>query len=754
MRESKKAGLRIFVVLAIGFMIVSGSVCALLLSASLSNYREAVRSELATVAEIVALQVDPERHEALRHPSQQETELYRDQVERLDRALQRTSDIRYVYTLRKEGDGYRFILDPTPEGDLDGDGVDDKSYLLEPYPEISTEAIRAYRSGTVRVDEEPTRDRWGTFLSAYAPIKDDRGKVVGILGVDRDYTLILAQERAIKLQALGACLLAAFLSLLVARLLAARFAPASAAPGRLHALTGLVRSTLFEIALYSVVAALTVGGIVSYSEIGSDIESIRKSADTEQRLLSLKANVDSMHHANGYDEARLSKVRTEAAQLGQTWLVNDLDRETARAAGGGSDWSSFHNTASIGLIGAIRNAVVGKAEAAERIRERGHSLISLFAVATILSLASLIFIRAAARQEQDLRDLHDVHAEQQAAYGHLVESLPIGLYAYRDGRCVYANSAWDSLTARREEESHDEALLRALHPEDEKRVQATLAKAEAAMEPFVIQCRLGDWTTESRYIELHGVPVHGTDGRFLHVLAFCLDITRTVNARRQLNEKNKEVRNKNRLLSRALEDLEANLMAMVYALVKAVEAKDQYTAGHSARVMAYSLRIAQEMGLDDRELRILEMGTLIHDVGKIGVPDDILNKPSELTDSEYDLIKAHPDLGYRMIEGIPMFKDCAPIVRWHHERLDGSGYPDGLAGDAIPVLVQIAAIADSFDAMTSTRAYREGLSIDIALGELRREASRGRFDPKLVELLARIVGRDGVLEEPSLPRAA
>ncbi len=743
-----------FVVLTIGFMIVSGAVCGLLLSASLSNYREAVRSELATVAEVVALQVDAELHEQLREPGQESTALYRDQIEKLDRALQRTSGIRYIYTLRKDGDGFRFVLDPTPEGDRDGDGVNDKSHLMDPYPEIAPDAIAAFRTGTVQVDSEPNRDRWGTFLSAYAPVKDGKGRVVAVLGVDRDYSLILAHELGIKRQALGACLLAAFLSLFVANLLSSRLARRSTGLVRSRLVTGLVRSTLFEIALYSVVATLAVGGIVSYYQAGSDIESIRETAETEQRLLSLKANLDSMHFGSGYDGARLDKIRSEAAGLGQSWLVNDIDRERTRASRGEADWNSLQNSASIGLIGAIRNAVVGRAEAVERIGERSDSLISLFAMATILSLASLVFIRAAARQDQDLKHLHDQHVEQRAAHGHLVESLPIGLYAYREGKCVYANSAWDVLTDRKAEESREAALIRSIHPEDERRVEATLNGAEVTQEPFFIQCRIGDWGRENRYLELHGVPVRGTDGTFLHVLAFCLDITRTVNARKQLNEKNKEIRNKNRLLSRALEDLEANLMAMVYALVKAVEAKDQYTAGHSARVMGYSVRLAQELGLEERELKILEMGTLIHDVGKIGVPDDILNKPAELTDDEYALIKTHPDLGYRMIEGIPMFQECAPIVRWHHERQDGTGYPDGLAGDQIPLIVQIAAIADTFDAMTSTRAYREGLSFEVALDELRREALMGRFDSGLIEVLARVVGREGLLEESVLPRAA
>ncbi len=135
------------------------------------------------------------------------------------------------------------------------------------------------------------------------------------------------------------------------------------------------------------------------------------------------------------------------------------------------------------------------------------------------------------------------------------------------------------------------------------------------------------------------------------------------------------------------------------------------------------------------------MGTLIHDIGKIGIPDDILTKPSGLTTMEYDIIKTHSEVGYQMIQGIPMLRECAPIVRLHHERLDGSGYPLGIKGDQIPLLVRIAAVSDIFDAMTSNRAYRRGMPTRVAVDELRREAALHRLDSDVVEAFARAIMR-------------
>ncbi len=165
------------------------------------------------------------------------------------------------------------------------------------------------------------------------------------------------------------------------------------------------------------------------------------------------------------------------------------------------------------------------------------------------------------------------------------------------------------------------------------------------------------------------------------------------------------------------------------ALVTAVEVKDAYTAGHAKRVTAYAMSIAEVTGGVDL-LRFPLAGDL-HDVGKIGIPDSVLNKPGKLTTAELELMEGHPAAGARILE--PLIDDplVLGVVRWHHERWDGHGYPDGLAGDHIPLAARVLAVADTLDAMTSARAYREALPWEAALAEIRR-CSGSQFDPAVV----------------------
>jgi putative nucleotidyltransferase with HDIG domain len=185
----------------------------------------------------------------------------------------------------------------------------------------------------------------------------------------------------------------------------------------------------------------------------------------------------------------------------------------------------------------------------------------------------------------------------------------------------------------------------------------------------------------------------------------------------------------------ALEDAlalrERTYDATLTALTSALDFRDNETGGHSDRVVAYMELLLEQMNIRGPELATLRRGALLHDVGKIGVPDNVLRKPTALSEAEWAVMKRHPEFGARMIAGIPFLEDVARIVRHHHERWDGMGYPDGLKGDRIPLGARIFAVGDSFDAMTSDRPYRRGLLIDAAREEIRRCAS-SQFDPAVV----------------------
>ncbi len=186
------------------------------------------------------------------------------------------------------------------------------------------------------------------------------------------------------------------------------------------------------------------------------------------------------------------------------------------------------------------------------------------------------------------------------------------------------------------------------------------------------------------------------------------------------------------------EELEKAYLDTIGILRHTVEAKDPYTRGHSDRVSEYSVLLGKELGLDEENLHTLKIGGLFHDIGKIGIPDSILLKESKLSDEEYSQIKNHPSIGEHMLGEASIFRDIIPIVKRHHERFDGKGYPGQLSGCEIPFLARITAVVDTFDAMTSKRSYRDALPLDVVIAEIEK-CSGTQFDPEVAEAFLRIL---------------
>ena len=202
-----------------------------------------------------------------------------------------------------------------------------------------------------------------------------------------------------------------------------------------------------------------------------------------------------------------------------------------------------------------------------------------------------------------------------------------------------------------------------------------------------------------------------------------------------------EIKRINEELHDTYDKLEKAYMESIQTVRYTVEAKDTYTRGHSDRVSEYSVLIGEKLGLTEEDIRRLRIGGLFHDIGKIGVPDSILQKNGKLSDDEYSEIKNHPTIGVHILSNATMFEDILPIVKHHHERYDGKGYPSRLAGEDIPYLARIAAVADAFDAMTSRRVYRDSLPLDRVIEEI--EKNKGtQFDPKIAEAFLDILKND------------
>ena len=189
------------------------------------------------------------------------------------------------------------------------------------------------------------------------------------------------------------------------------------------------------------------------------------------------------------------------------------------------------------------------------------------------------------------------------------------------------------------------------------------------------------------------------------------------------------------------EENERMFIHVVKALAEAIDAKDTYTNGHSSRVAEYSRMIASRAGYSDDERREIYMMGLLHDVGKIGVPDEVINKPGKLSDEEFELIKRHPVIGSRILKSIKERPKLATGARWHHERYGGGGYPDGLSGMDIPEEARIIAVADAYDAMTSRRSYRNVLPQETVRDEIERGKGT-QFDPRFADIMLQIIDED------------
>lgn len=209
-------------------------------------------------------------------------------------------------------------------------------------------------------------------------------------------------------------------------------------------------------------------------------------------------------------------------------------------------------------------------------------------------------------------------------------------------------------------------------------------------------------------------------------------------AARKLDRQESALAETNRRLADSLEELEEHTLGTLSALAAAVDAKDSYTARHSLMVADYAAVIGKRLGLSEEELRLLERACLVHDIGKIAVPESILLKPGRLDSHEYEIIKRHPARGAEIVASIPFLKPAADAVRHHHERYDGKGYPDGHLGEEISVLARILAVADTFDAMTSDRPYRRRLTLEEARCELETCAGSQLCPTAVPALLAAI----------------
>jgi putative nucleotidyltransferase with HDIG domain len=207
-------------------------------------------------------------------------------------------------------------------------------------------------------------------------------------------------------------------------------------------------------------------------------------------------------------------------------------------------------------------------------------------------------------------------------------------------------------------------------------------------------------------------------------------------------------------VQRAARENRELFISSIKALAEAIDAKDPYTRGHSERVAIYASAIARELGMPADEVERVRVAALLHDVGKIGIDDRIIRKPTALTEEEFEIMKLHPVIGASIMSPIPRLADVIPGMRHHHEKWEGGGYPDGLKGNEIPLLARVVSVADTLDAMTTTRPYQKAMEIDFVLNRI-RQLSPSRFEPKIVDALLSAWNRGAIKIMPQeLPKDA
>ncbi|MDO8585529.1 MAG: diguanylate cyclase [Armatimonadota bacterium] len=635
---------RVFLLLACVGLLTSVPGSVVLYRGASSALREEVRDRLRHIARTAALQIPTEMHGRLLTRKDENSTSYRTIKTTLANIREANPDLRYVYTMRKTDKPLtlQFVVDAEESADLMSHVGDE--YDVKDLPEMR----RAFTGPAV--DFEPSEDKWGIWLSGYAPIRDKNGGTQAIIGLDMSLEQLHEEEadlrRAAWTNAALAVIITILLSLLVTKAVVGRlgvfmraaekvrggdlqFQLPNEGPPEMRAfcesfnqmIVGLKdsRDRMIEQSDRDFLTGL-FNHRYFHERLASEIERAERYGGSLSLMI---LDVDRFKHINDhYGHPAGDRILKQVAET----LQQEVRTMDVAARYGGDDFAIIAPEADKEAMVAI----------ADRIREK----------ITSLSLSALTddpeTLEQKSPRDNDLGNL----------------TVTIGIASY---------------------------------PEHHQAPEGLVMAADMAL-------------YRAKYIGRNSICTYDT----------------AVGDAPDMDPER---------LYRILRDPDA---AAVQSLVAAVDARDRYTRGHSERVTEYALRLGEMLQVDEDMRDALKMAGLLHDLGKIGVPDAILNKPGRLTDEEHETIKRHPSVGGNILQRAPQLDRIIPGVLFHHERWDGLGYPDGLSGEGIPLIARILALADSFDAMTSDRPYRKALSVEQALAEIEANAGK-QFDPDLAE---------------------
>jgi PAS domain S-box-containing protein len=716
----------------LGLLGTGGIACWVTAAGSTHALKKSIFQELNTSAGFISLTADQDQIDLLLNgsqPSTQEAITYSGQLASI---LSTAQGIDHAAFYRPVEGGWEVLFDPSGQGPRS----------IENPP---AEMLNAYFRGEAETGRVSLPGSGGEFYAAFVPVVDSSGRIVGTASAGRTASSVDMQVGDVQLQALSVAAGLAVLALMAALAVGGFFRPRDTAMIRTAASVMRTFSTVGQWALMIGVAAMIVFGLQAHSKAAGNVRQAETLAN--DLVIYERADTAVKQLRNGVQPPRVQDLMSELRGTTEYWLDISLSLAYDAHVRGSDDALALIDRFEGQLRNVTKSAhLEGSRLAQEQVRLNSQQAwVGLLAGAT--SVFAFVMFYGALRRDRELEGALVVKTRAQNEYRFLIDTVPVGLFKVESGKVALRNPTWNSIFGYERAPTSDEFCLDPVVDEDRPKVEKLIETMTEGSRPFESDFRVRHPNGDVRHIHVQGIPAPDAEFDSSISLAFGVDITDSVYARETLERKNTEVAQANKDLEGALADLEHNLESVVKSLVKAVEAKDPYTAGHSERVMQYSLWIAEEMGLGPYEMRVLELGTLVHDVGKIGIPDKVLLKPGSLTDAEYDLIKTHPEQGVRILEGIDMFHDCLPIVRWHHEKLDGTGYPDGLKGDEISLPVRIASVADIFDAMTSTRTYRGKMAAEDVLSIMEDDSKAGKLDVDAYAALKRIIAERGVIHQ-------
>ncbi len=640
----------------VGLTLLASMALLLVAEVSARRYlREQLRQKLMAIAAQGAATVDGDLLRRIKSRADETSPGYLEVKRGLQQLRDGHNGIRYVYTMRPNADPrrWRFVVDAEEDPRL-------VSHVGDTHDVTGLAEMRKGVHGPA-ADYAPTKDAWGSWLSAYAPVRDERGNLVALLGVDMSAAEMLRQERAV----LQAVLIGLLISLVVSAVLARFYATAFCRP----------------------ILALADGTRrVSGGELETEVE-----VRGPREVVGLAESFNLMTRALREQNERLVQLSNTDYLTGlrnHRYLQERLEQEIRRAL-------RYRRPLSLVMLDLdlLRrvNAVHGHQGGDDILRQMAQIIRSTIRECDVAARYggeefALIMPDASAAQayqaaERLRRAIEDATFRIRSLSGQLTEI-----------RITVSQGVAEC-------------------PKDSRERNGLVAAADLAL----FRAKHASRNRVCTYSDDEGTQATQVDPGHIH---------------------------------RAVRDAS---LAAVKSLASALEARDHYTRGHSENVTDLAVATAEAMGLGAETVLTLRTAGLLHDVGKLGIPDEVLHKQTQLTEQEWELIRAHPAVGASLLSSTLLPQEIVPVVEHHHEHYDGTGYPHGAAGDEIPLTARILAVADAYDAMTSPRPYRPAMTHEQALAELRAQAG-AQFDPEVVKVFGEIAGR--VAERPSAVIAA